>query len=287
MLKFALIGYPLGHSVSKEIHEAGFKSLGVDASYELLEVVEENFIEAVKYLKSNTYSGFNVTIPYKVKIAMFTDEFDKNADMAGAVNTIKLNYGGGFSGYNTDIEGFLRAIPDSSLLYDANATIIGTGGAARAVTIGCIKAGVKKIDFYTRNIPNALEFVNYFRNLSPNTEFVLNQIETLSDLSDTDMLVNATPVGMKGHSADSMPISSDVLATMKKDSLVYDLVYNPTETLLLKTAQKLGLNVISGLDMLVYQAVEAQIIWFGKVPEFSSMKSAAEKSLNRYEIDFM
>lgn len=287
MLKYALIGYPLGHSVSKEIHEAGFKSLGVDASYELIEVSEENFIETIKYLKANNYSGFNVTIPYKVKIAMFTDEFDKNADMAGAVNTVKLNYGGGFSGYNTDIEGFLHALPDTSALYGANAAIIGTGGAARAVTIGCIKAGVRKIDFYTRNIPNALDFVNYFRNLSPQTEFKLNQIETLVDLSDADMLVNATPVGMKGHSADKMPINSDILATMKKDALVFDLVYNPTETLLLKSAQKIGLNVVSGLDMLVYQAVEAQKIWFSKTPDFSSMKQAAEKSLNRYEIDFM
>jgi len=287
MLKYALIGYPLGHSVSKEIHEAGFKSLGIEASYELIETTDEKFIDTVKYIKSNGYSGFNVTIPFKVKIAMFTDGFDKNADMAGAVNTVKINYDGAFSGFNTDIDGFIKAIPDADLLNGANVSVIGTGGAARAVTIGCIKSGAKKIDFYTRNIPNALEFINYFRNIAPQVEFKLNQIETMSDLSDTDMLVNATPVGMKGHSADKMPLDKNLLSTMKKSSLVYDLVYNPTETLLQKSAANIGLNVVSGLDMLVYQAVEAQKIWFNRTPDFVSMKQAAEKSLNRYEIDFM
>jgi len=287
MLKFGLIGYPLGHSVSKEIHEAGFNSLGIDATYELIETVDENFIDTVKFLKSNGFSGFNVTIPFKVKIAMFTDTFDKNADMAGAVNTVKISSDGSFAGYNTDITGFLSAIPDVYVLNDANVAIIGTGGASRACAAGCLSKGVKKIDFYTRNIPNALEFVNYFRKLSPQMEFTLNQIETLSDLSNIDMLINATPVGMKGHSADRMPISESVLKTMKNGGYVYDLVYNPTETKLLKSAQKLGLNTVSGLDMLVYQAVEAQKIWFDRTPDFDKMHREAEKSLVNYEIDYM
>lgn len=285
MLKFGLIGYPLGHSVSKEIHEAGFKSLGIDATYELIETVDENFIDTVKFLKSSGFSGFNVTIPFKVKIAMFTDGFDKNADMAGAVNTVKINSDSSFSGYNTDIAGFLSALPTDKIF--EHITIIGTGGAARAVTTGCIQKGIKKIDFYTRNIPNALEFVNYFRNLSAQTEFTLNQIETLNDLSNVDLLINATPVGMRGHSADKMPVTESVLKTLKNSGYVYDLVYNPEETNLIKSARKLGLNTISGLDMLVYQAVEAQKIWFNRTPDFETMRRAAEKSLNHYEIEFL
>ena len=285
MFKFGLIGYPLGHSVSKEIHEAGFRSLGVDASYELIETTEENFIETVKSIKNSGFSGFNVTIPYKVKIAMFTEEFDKNADIAGAVNTVKINTDGSFSGFNTDIAGFLNALPKDKAY--PNVTIIGTGGAARAVAAGCIQKCVKTVDFYTRNIPNALEFVNYFRKLAPQIGFTLNQIETMTDLSGIDLLVNATPVGMRGHSADRTPVAERVLSTIGKNSTVYDLVYNPEETKLIKSAQKLGLNTVSGLDMLVYQAVEAQKIWFGRTPDVDTMRRAAEKSLNKFDIEFM
>ncbi len=285
MLKFAILGYPIGHSISPQIHKAGFESLGINAEYEILETAPENLVDRIRYLKINDYAGVNVTIPLKVKIAMFVDEVDQNADLAGAINTIKINADKTISGYNTDIIGFKSPLPPS--LEGKEVTILGTGGASRAVTVACTQLGVKKVNFYTRNIPNALEFVKFFRELVPQTEFTLNQIETLKDLSTTDLLVNTTPIGMKGHSADSTPVDKKVLATLPNDAIVYDIVYNPTETVLLQDAHHLGLQTISGLDMLVAQAVAAQKIWFGRTPDFEKMKLAGERALSSYKIDYM
>ena len=110
MLKFAILGYPIGHSVSPQIHKAGFASLGIDADYEILETAPENLIERIDFLKKEGYTGVNVTIPLKVKIAMFVEEVDKNADLAGAINTIKINADKSLSGFNTDITGFKSAL---------------------------------------------------------------------------------------------------------------------------------------------------------------------------------
>ena len=286
MRKFAILGYPIGHTISPQIHKAGFESLGVDATYEILETAPENLIDRIKFLKINGYSGVNVTIPLKVKIAMFVDSVDKNADLAGAINTIKIDADKSMSGFNTDITGFKSAL----LSYDLSGkevSILGTGGASRAVTVACIDLGVKKINFYTRNIPNSLDFVKFFRELAPNVEFTLNQNEMLKDLSSTKLLVNATPIGMKGHSADQSPVNKQVLSSLPKDAIVYDIIYNPTETILLQCAENLGYKTISGLDMLVAQAVEAQRIWFGSTPDFEKMKRAGEKALNKFEIDYM
>ena len=286
MRKFAILGYPIGHTISPQIHKAGFESLGVDATYEILETASENLIDRIKFLKTNGYSGVNVTIPLKVKIAMFVDSVDKNADLAGAINTIKIGTDQSMSGFNTDITGFKSAL----LPYDLTGkevSILGTGGASRAVTVACIELGVKKINFYTRNIPNSLDFVKFFRELAPNVEFTLNQNEMLKDLSSTKLLVNATPIGMKGHSADQSPVNKQVLSTLPKDAIVYDIIYNPTETIFLQCAENLGYKTISGLDMLVAQAVEAQRIWFGITPDFEKMKRAGEKALNKFEIDYM
>lgn len=285
MLKFAILGYPIGHSISPQIHKAGFQSLGIEAEYEILETAPENLIDRIRDLKINDYTGVNVTIPLKVKIALFADEVDKNADLAGAINTIKIGADKTIYGYNTDIAGFKSPLPPS--LADKEVTILGTGGASRAVTVACTQLGVKKINFYTRNIPNALDFVKFFRELAPQIEFTLNQIETLKELSTTDMLVNTTPIGMKGHSADRSPVDKKVLETLPKTAIVYDIVYNPIETVLQQDAHHLGLHTISGLDMLVAQAVEAQKIWFGRTPDFEKMKLAGERALTSYKIDYL
>lgn len=285
MLKFAILGYPIGHSISPQIHKAGFESLGIEADYEALETAPENLIDRIRDLKINDYAGVNVTIPLKVKIAIFVDDVDKNADLAGAINTIKIGTDKTLSGYNTDIIGFKSPLPAS--LEGKEVTILGTGGASRAVTVACTQLGVKKVNFYTRNIPNALDFVKFFRELAPQIEFTLNQIETLKDLSTTDLLVNTTPIGMKGHSADRSPVEKKVLETLPKTATVYDIVYNPIETVLQQDAQALELHTISGLDMLVAQAVAAQEIWFGRTPDFEKMKLAGERALSSYKIDYM
>ena len=279
MKKFGLIGYPLGHSLSAVIHKAGFKSLGIEASYEILETPPDELVDRVKYFKRNDYEGFNVTIPLKLPISLFVQEVDKYADIAGAVNTVKINSDKTFKGYNTDAMGFKKAIPKNLDFSGANVALLGTGGASRAAVLALSELGVKYIGVYTRNIPNAMDYMAYMRRKFPQIEFESHQIDLVRDLSKYQLLVNTTPIGMLGRSADMTPIEENVLRTMPANSTVYDVIYNPKKTILLKLAEKLGYNTINGLDMLVYQAVAAQEIWFGQTPDFNAMKIAALENL--------
>jgi len=279
MKKFGLIGFPLGHSLSAVIHKAGFKSLGIDASYEILETDPEDLVDRVKYFKHNDYSGFNITIPLKLPIALFTQEVDKYADIAGAVNTIKINSDKTFSGFNTDAMGFKKAIPSDINLQDTTVALLGTGGASRAAVLALSECGVKEIGVYTRNIPNAMDYMAYMRRKFPEITFNVYQIEQVRDLSKYQMLVNTTPIGMQGRSADMTPIEEPVLKTLPQGATVYDVIYNPKQTILLKLADKLGYKTINGLDMLIYQAMSAQEIWFNQTPDFNAMKIAALENL--------
>lgn len=279
MKKFGLIGYPLGHSLSAVIHKAGFKSLGIDASYEILETDPEDLVDRVKFFKHNDYSGFNITIPLKLPIALFTQEVDKYADIAGAVNTIRINDDKTFSGFNTDAMGFKKAIPSDIDLEDATVALLGTGGASRAAVLALSECNVKEIGVYTRNIPNAMDYMAYMRRKFPEITFNVYQIEQVRDLSKYQMLVNTTPIGMQGRSADMTPIEEPVLNTLPDGAVVYDVIYNPKQTILLKLAEKLGFKTINGLDMLIYQAMSAQEIWFNQTPDFNAMKIAALENL--------
>ncbi len=279
--KFGLIGYHLSHSISAVIHKAGLKSLGIEGSYEVLETSPEDLISRIKFLKSGGFDGFNVTIPLKVPMALFLDKVDKSADVSGCVNTIKILPDRSFYGFNTDIYGFQKAIPIEIQkdLKDANVCILGTGGAARAAAVGLVELGVKQISFYSRNIINTSPMVNYLRKTFPNVQFKLYQIQSTGELLNCAMIVNTTPIGMKGNSADQMPLNRETIKNLAPNTVVYDVIYNPSKTLLLKCAQDFGFETINGLDMLIHQAARAQEIWTGKVPDVDKMKIAALETL--------
>ena len=164
-------------------------------------------------------------------------------------------------------------------LTNKNACILGTGGASRAAAVGLIERGITSIDFYTRNIINAQNAINYLRDKFPKINFTAHQIQNVLSLPKSAIVVNATPIGMKGYAMDEMPLSESVISQLDKDTLIYDIVYNPLTTLFLQTAQKHGLQVVEGLDMLLYQAQKAINIWTGKTPDFNEMKIAALRSL--------
>ena len=277
--KFGLIGYPLGHSLSKVIHEAGFKSLGIQATYDILETPPDTLVDRVKFLKGSGYKGFNVTIPLKLPISLFVNEVDKYADLARAVNTIYIEADKSLKAYNTDVIGLRRAIPKDVDVRGKSVAILGTGGAAHAACVALAECRVREIAFFTRNIPNSIDLMNYVRRKFPSIEFNVYQIENIRNLKDFAMLVNTTPIGMLGKAGDMMPVDEKALATMSRDAVVYDVIYNPKKTVLIRCAEKLGLRTITGLDMLIYQAVAAQEIWFGQTPDFKDMKIAALEAL--------
>ena len=277
--KYALIGYPLGHSLSSFIHDAGFKSLGMDFSYEILETSPDSLVDRIKFLKFNGYSGFNVTIPLKLPVTMFLDEIDMSADIIGAVNTVVINPDKTMKGYNTDVIGFRKAIPDDVTLAGKVAGVLGTGGAARAAITALAQSQVKEIKIYTRSIPNSMELMSFLREKFPHIEFNAYQIERIRDLSDVQILVNTTPIGMQGRAADLTPVEEHELRTLPQGTVVYDVIYNPKKTVLLKLAQKNGYKTINGVDMFIYQALAAEQIWTGRTPDFKDMKIAALENL--------
>ena len=280
MYKLGIIGYPLGHSISAVIQKAGLESIGEEVQYDVMETSPEDLISRIKYIKTNGYDGFNVTIPLKVPVSLFLSDIDDYANIAGCVNTVKINENRELFGYNTDIYGFKKAIPSDIDLKGKTAGILGTGGAARAAVVGLAEKGIKNIDFYTRNIINSHQTVDYVRAKFPNVVFNVYQIQNMRSLADTDILVNATPIGMKGYIADQMALEPKDFDTLNPNAPVYDIVYNPTKTVLLKEAEKRGFRIIGGLDMLIYQAERAIEIWTGKLPDANIMKIAALEALN-------
>ncbi len=279
MYKFGIIGYPLGHSLSAVIQKSAFESMNVDATYEVLETPPENLIDRIKFLKRNDFNGFNVTIPLKVPVSLFVNEIDDDANIAGCVNTVKITENKEFYGYNTDIYGFVSAIPKDVDLSGKCATILGTGGASRAAAVGLIKKGIQEIDLYTRNIINSQNAINYLRNQFPAIKFEAKQIQNVRDISKYSIIVNATPIGMRGFAMDETPLELNVIKTAKPDTVVYDIVYNPIKTVLLQYAEKCGLRTVEGLDMLIYQAEKAINIWTGMSPDVKTMKIAALQAL--------
>ena len=279
MYKFGIIGYPLGHSMSAVIQKAGFESLGLEGSYDVLETPPEELITRIKFLKTNGYKGFNVTIPLKVPMSLFLDDIDDYANIAGCVNTVKILEDRSFVGYNTDISGFRKAIPSDLDLKGKRVSILGTGGASRAAVVGLVEKGVKYIDFYTRNIINSRQTLDYVRAKFPDIEFNVYQIQNIRSLVESSMVVNATPIGMKGFMADQMPLESQDLDKLSNSTVIYDIVYNPIKTILIKEAEKRGLRTISGIDMLIYQAQSSIEIWTGKSPDFNIMKLSALEAL--------
>ena len=280
MYKLGIIGYPLGHSISAAIHEAAMKSIDVDGVYDVLETPPEDLISRLKFLKTQNYNGFNVTIPLKVPVSLFLDEIDDYSNIAGCVNTVKINADKTLFGYNTDIYGFKMAIPLEINLKGKNASVLGTGGASRAAVVGLIERGITEIDMYTRNIINANQTINYLRAQFPEVKFNAYQIQNIRNLSHTSIVVNTTPIGMRGFMMNESPLEEHDIKKLNPEAIVYDVVYNPTKTKLITMAQQAGLRTIGGLDMLIMQAQRAQIIWTGKTPDANLMKIAALEALN-------
>ena len=279
MFKLGIIGYPLGKTISAVIQKPGLKSIGLEGSYDVMETPPEDLINRIKFIKTNGYNGFNVTIPLKVPMSLFLDDIDDYANIAGCVNTVKVGDDKSFFGYNTDIYGFKKAIPETINLAGKNASILGTGGASRAAVVGLAEKGVKEIDFYTRNIINSRQTLEYVRAKFPEINFNVYQIQNIRSLEGTSIVVNATPIGMKGFMADQMPLEKTDLDKLNPETLIYDIVYNPVKTVLIQEAQKRGLQTVGGLDMLIYQAERAIEIWTGKSPDTKLMKIAALEAL--------
>lgn len=251
---FGLIGYPLGHTMSPFIQKKLFEISGVNADYTLFSFPKEEFPNYIADLKK--LDGFNITIPHKQNIIEYLSSLDENAKNFGAVNTVKAN-SNGLEGFNTDAFGFLSALSFGGLSLKGNVLLYGYGGVARTIAFEALRCGVN-LTFCTRNgmrdravpLANELEQKTGMR----------PEIIELNDINrNYDMFINATPVGMYPGVNES-PLSPEQLSFMGS---VFDTIYNPLETLLLKYTREKGIPCSNGLAMLVCQAAQSQEIWCG------------------------
>jgi shikimate dehydrogenase len=253
MIKAAVIGDPIAHSLSPKIHNFFLKELGIDGNYQAICVKKDELSQAVENLVNQGFAGFNVTIPHKEKIFEICDELDETAKLTGAVNTVVITKEKKLRGLNSDVLGFLKNLQNCQPDFDLrNKTVfvVGAGGAARAVVFGLRESGVKKIYLTNRTEKKLFE-----------AEF-LGKENFEKKLSECDLLVNTTSLGMSGQD----PLNLD-LSSLNQSAIVYDIVYKPLETELLKAAKARGNKIVTGIGMLIEQALVGFEIWFGQKPK--------------------
>ena len=284
MKRVGVIGYPLTHSLSAAIVQAAFEATGVDATYEPWETTELALESRIEDLRGDDVLGANVTIPYKETVAELLDRLDERAEQIGAVNTIAKE-DGQLVGYNTDAAGFDRALRDDADFDPKGKRIVvlGAGGAARAVAFALIEARASIIFFAGRTPKRMTDLVGDLRPHA-GTGITLTWAQWgdgafLRSLAEADLLVNCTPAGTIGGETESESIVDGDL--LRDDALVFDLVYNPAETPLLRVAKERGLKAVSGLGMLVYQAAESIRLWTGQEAPIDRMVKAGRAALER------
>lgn len=251
---FAVIGYPISHSLSPEIHNSFLELTNKNVAYIPLNIKPEELSQAIPMLKSN-FKGFNITIPHKEKIISFLDELDDKAKIYGAVNTVKVE-DGKLIGFNTDGHGFLRGLEIEGIqLEGKDVLLIGAGGAAKVIAYEIITQG-GNLTIANRNIDRAKELKN---DLLCKYQDKVN-ISSIDDIKGNyHIIINSTPVGMYPNENKS-PID---LKLLRGTEVVYDIIYNPYHTKLLQDAKSLGCKVLNGFSMLFHQALKAQEIWTG------------------------
>ena len=251
--KFAVIGHPIGHTMSPFIHNNLFALQGKAVEYLTLDIAPEDLESAMSGVLA-TLDGFNITIPHKEAIMQFIDEIDGSAEKYSAVNCV-LNRNGKTSGYSTDAFGFVKAVESSGVELSGKVLVLGSGGAARTLAREASDRGCKvTIAVRPHSIAKAEKLKSWLRENGGKVS-----ICTYDEIQgEFDLLINATPVGMYPN-IDAMPITEEQLKNCKA---VFDAVYNPENTLLLKTAKSLGIKTIGGMAMLVWQAVKAHEHWY-------------------------
>lgn len=274
MKLFGLIGDPVGHSMSPAMHNDAFQSLGFQGYYHAFPVAAANLEAAVAGLNILGFSGFNVTIPHKTAIMPFLDDIDPLARAIGAVNTV-VRENGGFTGYNTDGPGFVRALEEELDIAPSGerALLIGAGGAARGIYYSLVAAGCRRVDVCNRTPSKALNMIK--GRPSGCETAVLSLEEAERQLEAYTLIIQTTSIGMHPNVGEQ-PLELDRL---KVGAAVCDIIYNPLETAFLQQAKEMGARTQNGVGMFVYQGALAFEKWTGSRPDIGRMKQIVTKQL--------
>ena len=274
---YGLLGNPIKHSFSPAMHNAALRALKINAKYKLFEKDLKQLPVFFASLKKNNICGFNVTIPYKERALEYLNSKSSGVREIGAANTVVVSKEGKLTGFNTDYLGFAKHLLELKVK-PKNVALIGAGGAAKAVCFALgKKSSVGQIAIFDLDKFKSVALVKRFKDVFPQVSFsAVARVEDLK-IQDKDLLINASPVGMKQD--DHCLIDA---AMLHKDLFVYDLIYNPAETKLLKLAKDRGLRFSNGLGMLLYQGVESLAHWIKpKKPPVEIMRQALSKELKK------
>ena len=262
---YAVIGDPIDHSLSPNIHNAAFRHLKLDHTYIAYKIPAGELSAGIEALKAIKIAGFNVTIPHKIEMMKFLDEMDTTCKVIGAVNTV-LNEDGKLKGYNTDMIGFLDPIKKKNLtIKDSRVLLLGAGGAARAIVTAMVKEKSGKITIVNRTLENANKLAEFAKKNGGDADIVSIQ-EANKLITDYKFIINSTSIGMRNEPS---PISTE---NISKDSIVYDIVYQPINTDLIKKSKENGATIIYGYEMLLSQAACSFEIWHKMEAPYDVMK---------------
>lgn len=262
MIKLGLIGYPVGHSLSPAIQNTALKACGLEGEYSLFPIRPEDrqaLQELLARVRSGEITGLNVTIPHKQNVIPFMDELTPTAGSIGAVNVI-YRRGDRLIGGNTDAPGFLTDLKNNFLSFppQPSALVLGAGGSARSVVYALVNDGWQ-VTIAARRIAQAQELANHFQRAQA-VEFNVPNFQP----ANFPLIVNTTPLGMTPN-IDQSPLPEDIV--LSRQTKIYDLVYNPHETKLVRDARARGLQAATGLGMLIEQAALGFELWTGiKLP---------------------
>ena len=257
MLKtFAVIGDPIEHSLSPTIHNAAFRQLELECTYIAYRISKDQLEEEINSLKKIKISGFNVTIPHKINVLKYLDDVDENCKIIGASNTV------------INKNGFLEPIKNRNIIIkNSNVLLLGAGGTARAIIAGMSKEKAKHVTIVNRNNENAIKLEKFSKSVGLEAE--IKTIEEMSDLhADYNLIINSSSLGLKNE-ANIIPTK-----IINDETVVYDIVYKPVNTELIKESKKKNAVIIYGYEMLLGQAVRSFEIWLNQKAPYDTMKKA-------------
>jgi shikimate dehydrogenase len=273
-----VIGDPIEHTLSPIMHNAAFSALKLDYSFLAFKVKPTELENAANGMRALNIRGLNVTMPHKSAILKFLDRVDLSAQIINSVNTV-LNRESKLFGFNTDGVGALKALRENGVeLKGRKVLLLGAGGAARAIAYAMAKEA-DELAVLNRTLKPAQDLAKLLEKLANKKIFAgsLTPKEIQQNLQDSDILINATSIGMKPKAEESVVAPK----FLRSNLAVMDIVYNPTETKLVKEAQAVGAKVVSGVEMLIYQGAASFEIWTGKPAPVEVMRQAALNHLQK------
>lgn len=274
---YAVLGHPIGHSLSPVMHNASLEALGLDAIYLAFDVAPELLMETLPAMHNMGFGGVNLTVPLKEIAFNGIKHLDDSAKTLGAVNTIEFMKDGTLKGHNTDGTGFLLAIKNDldCSLNDLSVFVLGGGGAGRAIALTCAMNGCRKVVVADVNLERTTKLISEIQSSFPTVDTCsVNSDSIKTAAQNADLIIQATPIGM--HPDDKPLLHAD---SFHSDQMLFDLVYMYPETEIMKQAAIAGARTANGLGMLMYQGAHAFEIWTGQKADTKSMTAALEREV--------